>query len=68
MKKILKAAQGFNTCDFALFKIYLCAVGVLLGAYLYEFFLSHIIYVWAVAILCGCYVCTRLVMNYIKER
>ncbi len=61
IKRIEMAARGFCAADYALFKIYMVAVGVLLGAYFAEFFLAHIVWVWVVAILAGVYVCGRLI-------
>ncbi len=65
MKKLIKrveeAAQRFRAADFALFKIYLAAVGVLLGAYFAPFFIANILWVWAVAVVAGVYICARLI-------
>ncbi len=61
IKRIEAAAQRFCAVDYALFKLYLAAVGVLLGAYFAPFFVAHICWVWVVAVVAGVYICSRLI-------
>ncbi len=58
--QILRAANQFKAVDYAIFKIYLVAVGTLLGSYFAQFWLSHITIVWVVTCLSAIYVIYRL--------
>lgn len=50
IQRALKAASKYTVMDFAFFKITLIFLGILLGAYFSEFFLSHTVFVWVVFI------------------
>lgn len=50
--------------DFALFKIYIFAVGILVGAYFAPFWLTHISVVWVVAAASCVVVLTQLIRRY----
>ena len=47
---LMNAMRKFTVVDFGIFKIYLVAVGVLLGTYFSTFFVKHISVVWTVAV------------------
>jgi small multidrug resistance family-3 protein len=44
------AARKFSVVDYACFKITLLSLGILIGAYFSEFFLSQTIFLWFVFI------------------
>lgn len=48
---MLDAARRFTGFDFAIFKICLLSIGILLGTYFANFFQSWIVIVWIVAVL-----------------
>lgn len=50
LKNLMNSVRKFTVVDFGIFKTYLVAVGVLLGAYFSAFFLKHICIVWTVAV------------------
>lgn len=54
MKKLInhlmRAVRYYTAADFAVFKIYLISVGILLGAYFSSFFLAYINVIWVIAI------------------
>ncbi len=58
---MMKAVRKFTALDFAIFKICLCAIGVLLGAYFSAFFLKHICIVWIIAVVCYVILMIRLI-------
>lgn len=60
VKKLLDAARTFTALDFAIFKICLLAIGVLLGAYFSQFFLEYIDFVWMIAILTWVFLMVRI--------
>ncbi len=49
IKNLVNTARRFTAADFAVFKICLLAVGILLGAYFSAFFLKYITVVWIAA-------------------
>lgn len=51
IKNLLKAARHFSGTDFAIFKICLLTIGILLGIYFYSFFIEYISIIWVIAIL-----------------
>lgn len=65
--KIQHAANQFGIFDFALFKIYLVAVGILFGVYFAYFFTSWIVYVWIIAALSCIFTITQLVRYYARN-
>ncbi len=67
IKEMQRAANKFSVLDFALFKIYLVAVGVLLGGYFATFWLEWITLVWIVAVVCGAITVARLFYHYISK-
>lgn len=67
LSKIQRAANQFSMVDFAIFKIYLVSVGILLGAYFAQFWLLHLTPLWIVAALSCIYVLIELVRLYLKK-
>lgn len=51
IKKMINAAHNFKAMDFAVFKICLLSVGILLGTYFSIFFQNYITLIWVVAVL-----------------
>ncbi len=66
IKKMQLAAAKFGLLDFAIFKIYICAVGILVGAYFAPFWLEYITLVWVVAIVCGLFTIVELIRHTLK--
>lgn len=60
IKKLLDAAHTFTAVDFAIFKICLLAIGVLLGAYFSQFFLEYIDFIWIIGILTWVFLVVRV--------
>ena len=56
IKNMTDAARKFTAVDFAIFKIYLVAVGVLIALYFSDFFLRYITIVWIVAVVALVYI------------
>jgi small multidrug resistance family-3 protein len=50
IQKAMKATRKFTVTDFACLKISLLFLGILLGAYFAQFFLSHTSFLWLVFI------------------
>ncbi len=67
INKVMGAASQFKELDFALFKIYMVAIGILLGSYFAPFWIEHIIIIWTVAILAGVYTIIQL-LRYATKR
>ena len=61
IKRMTNAAQQFTAIDFAFFKIYLVAVGILICLYFSDFFLKHITIVWVVAVVALIFVMFKLI-------
>ena len=55
------AARKFTTVDFGIFKIYLVAVGILLGLYFGDFLLKYITIVWIVAVVTLIFILAKLI-------
>ena len=60
IKNMTDAARKFTAGDFAIFKIYLVAVGVLIALYFSDFFLRYITIVWIVAVVALVYILIKL--------
>ena len=61
IKNMTNAARKFTTVDFAVFKIYLVAVGILLGLYFSDFFIRYITIVWVVAVVALIFILFKLI-------
>ncbi len=48
LNRLMDAAHRFTAMDFAIFKICLLCMGILLGAYFSSFFHAYIVIVWIV--------------------
>lgn len=68
IETMLRAANQFKAFDFAIFKIYLVSVGILLGAYFAQFWLNNIIIIWVIAILSAVITITQLIRYYLRSR
>lgn len=66
IKRLVNAAHQFSAVDFAVFKICLVAIGVLLGAYFSAFFLRYIPVVWFIAVIAWLILMVQVVM-YLKK-
>lgn len=50
IQRLMKAARKLTVTDFACLKICLLSLGILLGAYFAQFFLSHTFFLWVIFI------------------
>lgn len=54
MKKLMVILMGavkhYTPADFAIFKIFMISIGVLLGLYFAQFIMEYVFYVWVVAV------------------
>lgn len=66
IQNLVNAAHRFTAVDFAIFKICLIAIGILLGAYFSPFFLCCIPVVWIIAILAWVIMIVQVVRYYRK--
>lgn len=46
IKKALNSVKEYSAWDFGILKVSLICLGILLGAYFSDFFLSKIVFVW----------------------
>lgn len=46
IKRALNSAKEYSVLDFGILKVSLICLGILLGAYFSDFFLSRILFVW----------------------
>lgn len=51
IKNLIESAHHFTGADFAVFKICLLAIGILLGSYFSSFFLQYSVIIWIVAVI-----------------
>lgn len=66
IQQLMKAVQHFTIVDFALFKICLIAIGILLGTYLSAFFSQHLSIIWGVAIVTYIFLLIQVFRYYKK--
>jgi len=52
INKALNSTKNYNIFDFSILKLSLITFGILLGAYFSKFFLSIILFIWIVFIVC----------------
>ena len=62
--KALNAARSYDIWDYGCLKITLISCGIILGAYLVQFFIQYIIIVWAVFILSYIWVIYKTFFKY----
>ncbi len=60
IRRLLDAAHTFTAVDFAIFKVCLLAIGVLLGAYFSQFFMEYIDFIWVIGILTWVFLMVRV--------
>ncbi len=68
IKNLVNAARHFTATDFAVFKICLLTIGILLGAYFSTFFLNYITIVWVVAVLTWLILIIQVVRYFKKPK
>ncbi len=66
INKLMGAVKHYTTCDFAIFKIYMVAIGILFGTYFAPFWGRYLPVVWGVAIV-GCVVVLAQLIRYAKR-
>ncbi|NLD22340.1 MAG: hypothetical protein GX664_07725 [Bacteroidales bacterium] len=52
IEKFLSGARNYGVMDFGMLKISMILIGIIVGAYFSEFFLSYKTILWIVAIAC----------------
>jgi len=63
INKVLNSARNYSVWDFGLLKICMMSIGILLGAYFSNFFLSKILFVWIVCIVTLIYIMYKTFKN-----
>jgi len=56
INKVLNSARNYSVWDFGLLKICMMSIGILLGVYFSNFFLTNILFVWIVCIVTLIYI------------
>lgn len=51
IKNLIESAHHFTGLDFAVFKICLISIGILLGSYFSCFFMQYTLIVWVIAVI-----------------
>ena len=64
INKALKAAQSYSIWDYGWLKLTLISCGIILGAYLSQFFMQYIGIVWAVFILTYIWIMYKTFFKY----
>lgn len=64
IQKALKSTQRYTIMDFALLKIALVSVGILLGAYFADFFLNYTTLIWGIYILSFLWILYKTFFKY----
>ncbi len=64
IKNLVNAARRFSGMDFAIFKVCLLTIGILLGAYFSDFFTKYILEVWIIAIAAWIILMGQIVRHY----
>jgi hypothetical protein len=62
----MQATKQYTTLDFALLKICLVTIGILLGVYLTVFFTKYILVVWVAAIISYVWIMYKTFISYRK--
>lgn len=65
--RLMDAARKYNVWDFGLFKITLCSLGILLGAYFATFFLKYIALIWGIFIASYAWIAYKTFIKYKEE-
>lgn len=66
IKHLVDTARHFTGADFAVFKICLISIGILLGSYFGAFFLEYISFIWLIAMITWGILIIRVFRNYKK--
>jgi len=66
INNMMQATKQYTTLDFALLKICLVAIGILLGVYLTVFFAKYILIVWVAAIISYVWIMYKTFISYRK--
>lgn len=65
---LMNAARKFTVTDFAIFKICLLAIGVLLGTYFSSFLTEHILIIWIIAAITYVILMIQVIRYYKKSK
>lgn len=68
IKNLIEAARHFTGSDFAIFKICLLSIGILLGSYFSSFFMQYTLIVWVVAVITLVWLINQTIRYYRKIR
>jgi hypothetical protein len=66
IERLLKAARKFTVMDYVCFKITLVSLGIILGAYFANFFLSHTTFLWIVFIVTYLWIGYRTLIKHLN--
>lgn len=64
IKNLLNAARRFTATDFAVFKICLLSIGILLGSYFSCFFQNYVSVLWIVAVIAWLVLMVQIIRYY----
>ncbi len=67
INSLMGAVKHYTAIDFAIFKIYLFAAGILFGVYFAKFFLQYINVVWIIAIV-ACIIVLVQLFRYAQKK
>lgn len=62
---LMKAVRFYTVLDFAVLKIYLLCIGILLGSYFGSFFMKYVSVIWVVVVLAFVFILIQIV-KYIR--
>lgn len=65
---ITNAARKFNPLDYAIFKICMISIGIILGTYLSSFFIKFITVMWIIVLVTCIYVMFQLLRYTIQDK
>ncbi len=68
ISRMLDVAHRFTAFDFAIFKLCLLSIGILLGTYFWDFFLRFLTEVWIIAVIALIYLLVQTFSNLPKKR
>jgi hypothetical protein len=66
IERLLKAARKFTVMDYVCFKITLVSLGIILGAYFANFFLSYTFFLWVVFIVSFLWIGYRTLIKHLN--
>lgn len=68
INSITNAARKFNPLDYAIFKICMISVGIIIGTYLSSFIINYISIIWVVVLITCIYIMFQLLRYTIQDK